>query len=228
MFYSVGTSRSVPTDLKSGAPTVTITAGLATFTIAQPNNVGVGDEIMYGGATLAYISGRLSSTRYTVTNRLGVAPADVAGATVNRIYRAFASLSLAVAGSSNGTHLGTTDPHRRRQLSAQLALLQRRPMDDQVVISGYTTGPANYIRVYTPVDDNEVGASQAPPRGLGGTGFRLEPTSAVTRQVARRLRENRGNRDRREPVHAQTVPAECASSTLATSPVEHSVSHNII
>ncbi len=186
VFYSVGTSRSVPTDLKSGAPTVTITAGLATFTIAQPNNVGVGDEIMYGGATLAYISGRLSSTRYTVTNRLGVAPADVVGATVNRIYRAFASLSAAVAGSSNGTHLGTLVLTGAGDYQLNWPCYNDGPMvmgaSAEVVITGYTTGPANYIRVYTPVASNEVGVSQR-HRGVFGTGFRLEGTNADTIQI---------------------------------------------
>jgi len=186
VYYSVGTSRAVPTDLKAGAPTVTITAGVATFTVAQPNNVGVGDEVMYGGATLAYISGRISSTQYTVTNRLGAAPANVVGATVNRIYRAFASLSLAVANSSNGTHLGTTvlTGAGNYQLNWPCyadGVMTLAP-SAEVAITGYTTGPSNYIRVYTPVSGNEVGVSQR-HRGVWGTGFQLQGTNADTIQI---------------------------------------------
>ena len=186
VFYSVGTSRSIPTDLKAGAPTVTITGGLATFTVAQPNNVGVGDEISYGGGTLAYISGRLSATQFTVTTRLGAAPGNVAGSTVNRIYRAFASLSAAVANSSNGTHLGTTNLTGAGNYQLNWPCYNDGPMvlgaGAEVVILGYTTGPANYIRVYTPVTSNEVGVSQR-HRGVFGTGFRLEGTNADTIQI---------------------------------------------
>ena len=230
VFYSVGTSRSVPTDLKAGAPTVTITAGVATFTIAQPNNVGVGDEIMYGGATLAYISGRLSSTRYTVTNRLGVAPVDVAGATVNRIYRAFASLSLAVTNSSNGTHLGTTVLTGAGNYQLNWPCYNDAPMNNQVVISGYTTGASNFIRVYTPVYANEVGASQR-HTGKARTGFRLQPTSAVDNDSIRVFDSFVRIEGIEIDGSLSTAPNGAGGvsiETLGTTPVDHYISHNII
>ena len=78
VYYSVGTSRASLIDLKVGSPTVTIAAGVATFSVPQAANVGVGDEISYGaGPTLAYISSRSSATQYTVTDRLGVPAANV-------------------------------------------------------------------------------------------------------------------------------------------------------
>ena len=70
VYYSVGTNAA---DLKI-ATNVTIAAGTATFTVAQPDNVGVGDQLTYNGATVAYISGRTSSTVYTLTTATGAAP----------------------------------------------------------------------------------------------------------------------------------------------------------
>jgi hypothetical protein len=179
VYYSVGTSRSVPTDLKSGSPTITITSGIATFSSPQPNNVGVGDEIVYGGVT-SYISGRLSSTQYTVTTRLGVPAADVGATSVTRIYRAFASLSAAQANSANGTHLGTSD-----LVTANIQLnwpcYNDGPLTDIVGITGHATGPANYIRVYAPVSASEVGVSQR-HSGTFSTGFQLRSTNGDTIQ----------------------------------------------
>ena len=105
---------------------------------------------------------------------------------MNRIYRAFASLSLAVANSSNGTHLGTTILTGAGNYQLNWPCYNDGPIvmgaSAEVVITGYTTGPANYIRVYTPVTSNEVGVSQR-HRGVFGTGFRLEGTNADTIQI---------------------------------------------
>ena len=187
VFYSVGISRSTLTDLSTPASTVTIAAGVATFSPAQPVNVGVGDEVSYGGGpTLAYLSSRLSSTQFTVTDRLGAPAGNVTGATVNRIYRAFADLSTAEANSSDGGHLGTTILTGAGNYQLNWPCYDDGPIvmgnTLEFVISGYTTGPANFIRVYTPTSSNEVGVSQR-HRGVCGTGFRLEGSNADTIQI---------------------------------------------
>jgi hypothetical protein len=184
VYYSVGTSRSVPTDLKSGAPTITITGGVATFSVPQPANVGVGDEIVYGGVT-SYISGRISSTQYTVTTRLGASAANVGATLVTRIYRAFASLATAVTNSSDASHLGTSDlVNGGIQLNLACYADGVMTMADaaEVDITGYTTGPVTYIRIYTPLSTREVGVSQR-HTGVFGTGFQLNGSNADIIQI---------------------------------------------
>ena len=51
VFYSVGTDTS---DLKTGSPTITIANGLATLSVAQLEDVGVGDVVDFGPGTLVY------------------------------------------------------------------------------------------------------------------------------------------------------------------------------
>jgi len=174
--YSVGTS--YPSDLKSGSPTLTLVAGAATFSVAQPNNIGVGDEVTYSGSTKAYISGRVSSTVYSVLTATGGVPADVTGATVNSITRAFGSLTAALAGSSNASHLNTSDlVAADKQL--HLACYNDGPMNDgNIQVDGYTTGPANYLRIFTPTPPSEVGSWQRHV-GRAGTGFRLRHNYAA-------------------------------------------------
>ncbi len=177
VFYSVGTSTA---DLKSGTPTVTIANGNATFSAAQPSNVGVGDEITYNGGTKAYITRRVSATQYTVATRNGFTPPDVSGVFVNFIRRAFNTLNSAVAGSSDGNHLSgsnlVTGDHR-----LHLACYNDGPMNDWlstsqgVDIVGYTTGVRNYVRIFAPASLTEVGTTQR-HTGVAGTGFRLVPS----------------------------------------------------
>lgn len=158
VYYSVGTNTG---DLKV-ASTVTIASGIATFSAAQADNIGVGDVISYGaGPTYAYISGRISNTKYTVVDNVGATPGDVSGQTVNSIMRAYNSLSAAEAGASDSTHLNTTD------LTGSPGYILNLPCyadgDDTagaVTIDGWTTGADNYINIYTPYLPNEVGVSQ--------------------------------------------------------------------
>ena len=69
--YSVGTSTA---NLRSSpALTVNVVNGTATFSEPQANNVGVGDEVVYGANT-AYIASRTSSTVYTLRTAKGLNP----------------------------------------------------------------------------------------------------------------------------------------------------------
>jgi len=157
VFFSVGTNTG---DLKSGSPTITIASGTATLTVAQPNNIGVGDEITYGGGTKCYISGRSSGTVYTVTTATGATPANVSGQSVTSIKRAFNTLSSVVAGAANAAHLNTYD-----LVAGNYTLHIACYGDGEDAItsfnwSGYTTSTTNYIRVFTPSATTQVGVSQ--------------------------------------------------------------------
>jgi peptidase C25-like protein len=227
VYYSVGTS--YPSDLKSGSPTVTLVSGTATFSVAQPANIGVGDEVTYNGGTKAYISGRTSSTVYSLRTALGVVPADIAGATVNSITRSFASLTAAVAGSSNASHLNTTN-----LVAANVQLnwpcYKDGAMNDQVTIAGYTTGPSHYIRAYTPYSSSEVGTSQR-HTGKARTGFRLAPVSVTdsdTVIVNVSFARIDGLEIDGSLSGAPNGAGGIAIQTGATTPVDHHVSHNIV
>ena len=181
VYYSVGTSGA---DLKV-ASTVAIASGLATFSTAQPNNVGVGDRITYNTSTIAYISGRTSSTQYRVTTALGAAPPNIAGATVNSIRRAFGGLATAITGARNPSHLVNGDlvaGNYQLNLACYADGVMSMPSGTEVGVIGYTTDPTHYVRIYTPTSSSEVGVSQR-HRGVFGTGFRLEGTNADTIEI---------------------------------------------
>ena len=179
VYYSVGTSVA---DLKTAGTQMTIAAGVATFDRAQPNIVGVGDQITYPGPTIAFISGRTNSTQYSVITRLGVAPANVgAPVAVTSILRAFNSLSVAEANSTNGTHLGTADLVTGN-FQLNWPCYNDGVMTNNVRILGYTTDATRYIRVYTPTSSNEVGVSQR-HSGVFGTGFQIGATNAQVIQA---------------------------------------------
>ncbi len=106
VYYSVGTNTA---DLKTGAPTISITSGTATLSLAQTGNIGVGDEIDYDtGNTIAYIKSVISPTQFVVHTATGGVSGDVTPVTVNAIRRAFNTIANAVANSSDGSHLTTT------------------------------------------------------------------------------------------------------------------------
>ena len=175
IYYSVGTNAA---DLKNGTPTVTISSGWATLTVAQPLIVGVGDEVTYNGATKAYISGRASSTVYSVITATGQTPPDVAGATVNSILRAFNTLTAATTGSADVNHLNTSDLVAGGfQLNWACYNDGPDPSSQVRIEEPWVTGPSNFIRVFTPTDTTQVG-SQTSQRhnGTAGSGYRIVPT----------------------------------------------------
>jgi hypothetical protein len=134
---------------------MTIASGTATFSAAQPNNIGVGDVITYNTSLNAYISGRTSSTVYTVQTVTGGAPADVTDATVNSIKRAFNALKDAALNSDEASYLNTAD-----LVTGNYQLNWPCYGDgedtDSVTITGWTTGPDNYIKIFTPVSSPPI------------------------------------------------------------------------
>jgi hypothetical protein len=159
IYYSVGRSTD---DLKSGSPTMTIASGTATFSAAQPDDIGVGDVITYNTSLKAYISGRTSSTVYSVQTVTGGTPADVTDATVNSIKRTFNYLNDAALYSDDASHLNTADlVTYNLQLNWPCYNDATGPDTSQLRIEEpWITGASNYIRAYTPTETSEVGTSQ--------------------------------------------------------------------
>jgi len=178
IYYSVGTDTN---PLYSD----TASASTGTLTLNSPaaNKIGVGDEIRLG-ANRYYITGRNSATEFTIQNSAanGGTPGDTNitfGSTAITIFRAFNTLSAAEAGSSDASHLNASDLVAGN-FQLNWTCYDDGAMNDGItVIDGWTTGPANYIRIYTPTDTNEVGASQR-HTGTAGTGFRLTPSFDLT------------------------------------------------
>ena len=170
--YSVGTDN---TALYSD--TASASSGTLTLNSAAADKIGVGDEIREG-ANRYYITGRNSATEFTIQNSAanGGTPGDTNisfASTAVTIFRAFNTLSAAEAGSLDGNHLGTADLVVSN-FQLNWTCYDDAALDDTVTINGYTTGPNNFIHVYTPTDATEVGVSQRHD-GTAGTGFRMAP-----------------------------------------------------
>ncbi|MDQ1284238.1 MAG: hypothetical protein QG620_586 [Patescibacteria group bacterium] len=138
-------------DKMTGTPTVDIASGVATFSTAQTGNIGVGDVISYGGTpSYAYITGKTSTSVWTVQSATGQSITGVDDATVNSITRVFTTLSSAEAGASGGTLLNTTDLLANNYQLNFPCYYDTGADTAAVIIDGWTTAPANYIKAYTP------------------------------------------------------------------------------
>ena len=172
LYRSVGTTA---TALASGTSNgLTISGSTATFDSGLPNNIGVGDVIQYDSDTngtidaLAFIHGRTSSTVFTVKNKNGGTPtATQAKDNDWAIYRAYTSLANWESQNENANISEPTENDVNPSLDlvtadTQLNVACYGDGEDatSVVINSWTTGPTNYIRIYTPVSQSEVGASQ--------------------------------------------------------------------
>src|SRR3989344_558627 len=173
VFYSAGQNTS---DHKTGSPTVTLSSGVATFSVAQTApNIGVGDRVTYNSTQKVFISGKISQTKWTVVTVKGDTPSNVSNATVNSIRHEFDSLNNAVsyytgfqAGDAN--HLNSSNLISGNYILNIPLYYDTGPeyftgggIYAGILISGSSivTGPNNYIRIYTPTNTaSEVNLSQ--------------------------------------------------------------------
>ncbi len=179
LYRSVGTAAA---DLNTGSRTVEISGSTATFSGSMPDNIGVGDVLVYdnGSAQLAFIHGRSSATVFTVKDKDGGAPAAAPAGTAVGVYRAYTSLSnwQSQTENTNITEPAEDDVNPSTDLVTantimMVACYTGASIDnDYVIIDNWTTGPANYIKIFTPVSSSEVGTSQRHD-GTAGTGYSL-------------------------------------------------------
>ena len=192
LYRSVGADG---TNLNTGQA-VEIVGTTATFSGALPDRIGVGDVLQYGSTNLAFISGRTSATVYTVQSATGGTPVATGAMTPVSLFRAYTSLfnwnaqteNTSIASSVRNFDTSTA-------LTTNNTVMQAAVYKDGVdtdtgpfEITGWTTGPSHYIRVYTPVSTTEVGESQR-HTGVAGTGFIMRPSdaSAGNREIFRVL-----------------------------------------
>jgi hypothetical protein len=181
------------TDLKNTA-TVTVSSTTATFSAAQPNNVGVGDAIVYGSTYIAFITGRTSSTVYTVQNATGGTPTAAGSGTSVAVYRSFTSLNYWSGNTTANTNIAAAVRDsvlmsNTDLVDADITLMVACYKDgvdtdndgnnSAFIDSIWVTGPSNYIKIYTPFSLSEVGASQR-HTGVAGTGYVLRPSMSIS------------------------------------------------
>lgn len=181
VYYSVGQNTN---DHKTGLPTVTISAGIATFSIPQTAlNMGVGDRVTYNTTSTAYISGKISQAQWTLATATGSVPADVTDASVDSIRHEFNSLANAVTGASDSTHLATTNFVNGNYVLNIPCYYDSGPDTTAVDVVGYTTGADNFIKIYTPYNlATEVNRSQRHTGKWTENAYRLEVSSVPSLQ----------------------------------------------
>jgi len=170
LYRSVGITA---TALASGAANaLTISGSTATFASALPNNIGLGDAIQYdsdGNSSIdaiAFIHGRRSSTEFVVKNAAGSTATAVAGDNDWTLYRAYTKLANWESQTENTNINGIVRDFDTSTdlVSGNTVMMVACYADGEdigsVFIDGWTTGPDNYIRIFTPVFYTEVGTSQ--------------------------------------------------------------------
>ncbi len=109
-YYAICPGTGGTSDKKTGSPTITISGGVATLSVAQTGNIGQGFRITYDTSKVCFISKVNSSTSFDVVTATGGTPSNEASAVVvNSIAADYASLSAAEAGASDANHLNTSD-----------------------------------------------------------------------------------------------------------------------
>ncbi len=181
IYYSVGIGT---TALYQG--TGSAVSGTLTLDSPAPDNVGMGDEVR-AGQMRYYISRRNSSHSFQIQTAFSASqPAGATTISFNNqsveIYRAFNSLGQALDGNNvNGCaadsgHLNTLDlVSGNYQLS--IACYADGTDSSEAVIRGWTTSPINPIRIFTPVNNSEVGTSQRHHGNWGANGYRIHITA---------------------------------------------------
>lgn len=164
-----GVCPNVPADFKTGSPTITISSGVATFSVAQTDSImGIGAVIDYDTDNKnTYISGKISTSQWSVVNADGTTPGDVTDKTVNSITHPFTSISSAEAGV--GTLMGGTNLNI---LDLILNLPQYCEQSSYTIDSSATlwtnliNDSSHLITLYTPEDTNtECNLSMRPTTG---------------------------------------------------------------
>jgi hypothetical protein len=182
VYYSVG--QNTNNHMSGGSPTISILGGTATFSEAQTeNDLGVGDEVDYDSDNKkCYLVTKIDTSHWTVVTNTGVTAPDTSGTkTLNSIKHCFDSLSAALPSGSGGakTLLGTNDLTSGGGYILNIACYNDAGGYDSaaVTIDGWTTGPNNYIRIYTPTNTSTECNQRQRHSGKWDTNkYRLETT----------------------------------------------------
>lgn len=176
IFRSIAAGATTELASGSGANTLAIASGSLTFSSPVPNSIGVGDAIQLSASVgnpthIVFISGRTSSTAFTVQNADGSVPftSSISGVENWQIFRAYTSMFNAEAGTEN-TGINATvrsfDSGNRNLVTNNerwnFAVYGNGTTADTSSVEwrGWTTDRDRYLRIFSPVLSSEVGVSQ--------------------------------------------------------------------
>jgi hypothetical protein len=188
IYRSVGPANN--TALATGAGNLlTVLAGTASLAAALPNNVGVGDVIQYDSNNdgtvdaLAFITSRTDGWTFSVRDATGRnnPPDTVGGNNTWSAYRAYTALANVVTGNENAG----IDPALRdfdtgnRNLYLyneqwNIACYADAADTTPVVFDNWFTTASDFIRIYTPYQTAEVGASQRHAGVWSASAYRIQ------------------------------------------------------
>lgn len=189
----------VTSALSATGGTLTISGSTATFSLAQPDSIGVGDAIQYDSDdngsidAICFIHGRTSGTEYTVKNAAGAAPTAVSGDEDWDIFRAYTSIASVEDGTEN---TGIDAAVRAFDGSARnldsnaeifnLAVYAGTEGNDTTIDwDSWDTSATEYINFFAPYLASQVGTSQ---RHLYSTRYKLFFDLAASTDVTGHVR----------------------------------------
>lgn len=172
IYRSVGAGNtSALADHNSGVDTISIIGDQVSFSTAIPDNIGVGDVLVYdAGTKIAFIHGRTDSQNFTLMQADGLTLPEVQ--TTNNdwsIFRAYTSMGDAKSLIENtGIPAGVVDfDNGSRDLVTAYEewhfAFYADGFDEygtRVEWDNWTTSKVNFIKLYTPYLSSEVGVSQ--------------------------------------------------------------------
>ena len=149
VYYAVCPGSGGTSDKKTGSPTITISGGVATLSVAQTGNIGQGFCVDYDTDNKkAYISLVNSATSFDVVTATGGVPSNCSGLTVNSISAPFNSLSAAESGASGSSYLNTSDLTSGNYVLNIVCYAGASADTTALEINGYTTSSSYYMHIY--------------------------------------------------------------------------------
>jgi len=158
-------------DIKTGSPTLTISSGVATLSVAQTGNIGQGCRITYDTSSIAYISAVNSSTSFDVVTATGGTPSDEGSSvTVNSIKHEWSDLVYAEAGMIDSNHVNSSDLVTTDVLINIVCYYDHddnTPDSFSVTFDSITDSDSTrYINIYCPMGGTESINAQFPSDGI--------------------------------------------------------------
>lgn len=175
----------------TGTGTLTISGSIATFSVSQPDSVGVGDAIQYDSDgngsidAICFIHGRTSGMEYTVKNAAGAAPTAVTGDEDWDIFRAYTSWANMEAGTENtgidDSVEGFDTGNRNIVTATEVWNVAFYPGTDmaQVNWAGWNINATYYVRFFTPYLASEVGRSMRHSGVLTSKCYKIQNAASV-------------------------------------------------
>lgn len=172
-------------NIRTGSPTLTIASGVATFSVAQTGNIGVGCRVTYDSSSkIAYISVMTNSTTATLVTATGGTPADEASAvSCDSIAHEYASIATFEAGFTDANHINNTN------LVTATTIVKGPCYYDHddgtkdttaVTFGGYTSDATYKVIIYTPEGGTESINSQRHSGAIDANKYQINATLTPT------------------------------------------------